>query len=268
MPHILSAEKISKMFAARRGRGNVLALSDASFTIDEGEFIALVGPSGCGKSTLARIIAGIEGASDGDVYFRGERVQGPSWKRGMIFQHYALLPWKTVFHNVELGLRYRGFRKPERARRVQDFIELVGLAGFADAYPHELSGGMKQRAALARTLVNDPELVLLDEPLISVDAQTRRILQSELLKIWGDDRPREQRKTMIYITHSIEEAVLLSDRIFVMSTRPGRVIKTVDNDIPRPRTDDVQATAAFGEICRSIWSLIEPDARKAMLYAD
>lgn len=247
----ISVRGVDKRFAAR-GR-EVFALRDASLEVRPNEFLTLLGPSGCGKSTLLQIIAGLEESSAGKVEFRGERkASGPMTT--MVWQKYALFPWRTVLGNVVFGSEVRRMKKRERLERGLEFINVVGLDGFEDAYPHELSGGMQQRAALARALCNDPEILLMDEPLAALDAQTRALMQVELLRIW--DR---YRKTVVYVTHSIDEAVLLGDRIAVMTARPGRIKEIIPVTLPRPRTLDMLTTHEFHAIAHHAWSSIKAE---------
>ncbi|MFB6124271.1 MAG: ABC transporter ATP-binding protein [Haloferacaceae archaeon] len=221
-------------------RQTVQALDGVDFTVEPGEFVCIVGPSGCGKTTLFRTIAGLESPTDGVVRLDGDPVTGPGTDRGMVFQEYGLFPWRTVRGNVAFGLEEQGVDGAERDRRVSRMLDLVGLEAFADAYPKELSGGMKQRVGIARALAVDPELLLMDEPFGSVDAQTRDMLHGELLDIWS-----RTQKTVLFVTHDVEEAVTLADRVVVMAADPGRVrdVVDVDHDRPRRRTDpDFAAT--------------------------
>jgi NitT/TauT family transport system ATP-binding protein len=217
------------------GHQTVDALGDASFTVADGEFVCLVGPSGCGKTTLFRLIAGLEPATTGEVRIHGQPVDGPGIDRGMVFQEYNLFPWRTVAENVRFGLDRPACDCTDCAARVAELVDLVGLEGFEDAYPKELSGGMKQRVAVARALAVDPDVLLMDEPFGSIDAQTRGRLQRELLRIWQDTR-----KTVLFVTHEVDEAVQLADRVVVMGANPGHVARTVEVPLSRPRerTDD------------------------------
>jgi NitT/TauT family transport system ATP-binding protein len=229
-------------------RQTVQALEDVNFAVGAGEFVCLVGPSGCGKTTLFRLIAGLESPTTGVVELDGAPVTGPGPDRGMVFQEYGLFPWRTVRGNVAFGLEEQGLDRTAREARVEEMIDLVGLDGFGDAYPKELSGGMKQRVGIARALAVDPELLLMDEPFGSVDAQTRDMLHRELLDVWG-----ETEKTVLFVTHDVEEAVTLADRVVVMAANPGRVreIVPVDLDRPRQRTDP-----AFADYVERIRGLI------------
>ena len=264
----LRLRSVAKQFLAARATAPTLAVADFSLDIDAGEFVCIVGPSGCGKSTVLNLIAGLDAASGGTIEMDGRAVAGPGADRGVMFQDYALMPWQTVEGNVGFGLAYgtpgQGLSAEQRAARVRHHVELVGLKGSEKKYPHQLSGGMRQRVALARLLANGPEILLLDEPLGALDAQTRLILQVELLRIWGETRSREQRKTAIFITHDIEEAVFLGDRVVVMSSHPGRVKAVLNVDLPRPRRESVRADPRFAELSERIWGLIRDEAYRAI----
>jgi NitT/TauT family transport system ATP-binding protein len=254
---------VSKSYALPRG-AEFEAIRSVDLSMTEGEFVTILGPTGCGKSSLLRIVAGLEPPSAGRVIFDGAPIEGPSWRRGMVFQEYALPPWKTVAQNVELGLKFRGVAPKERAEIARRYITLVGLAGFETRYPRELSGGMRQRCALARTLANDPELLLMDEPFAAVDAQTREILQDELLNIWGQHLEVSKRKMVLFVTHAIDEAVFLSDRVVVMSSRPGVIKETFANPLPRPRTQQTRSSTSFLEVRDHLWGLLKAETLKAM----
>ncbi|MDG5776954.1 ABC transporter ATP-binding protein [Haloarculaceae archaeon H-GB1-1] len=243
----IEVDGVGKAFDSGSG-DRVQALSNVDFAVDEGEFVCIVGPSGCGKTTLFRIIAGLETPTSGTVRLDGDAVTEPDMDRGMVFQEYGLFPWRTARGNVEFGLEQTDADERERARRAQEMIDLVGLDGFEDAYPSELSGGMKQRVGIARALAVDPEVLLMDEPFGSVDAQTRDMLHDELLRIWA-----KTEKTILFVTHDVEEAVTLADRIVVLTNGPGTVneIVPVDLDRPRSRTDD-----AFGRHQERVLDLI------------
>lgn len=247
----------------------VVAVDDLSFDIDPGEFVAIVGPSGCGKTTVLSMLAGLEHQTSGDMLMDGRAILGPGSERGVMFQDYALFPWKTVAGNIGFGLEYgpagAGLSRAERDRRVTSVIDLVGLNGSEGKYPHQLSGGMRQRVALARLVANEPEILLMDEPLAALDAQTRIILQDEMLRIWGQDRPALERRTVVYITHSIDEAVFLADRVIVLSAHPGRLKQIVEVDLPRPRNDATRKTLEFAQLCERIWSLIRDEAFRATM---
>ncbi len=212
-------------------RKTVQALEDVSFEVTPGEFVCIVGPSGCGKTTLFRIVSGLEAPTSGTVYVDDEPVREPNSSMGIVFQEYHLFPWRTVRGNVAFGLEKSGVPESEHADRVRQLVELVGLEGFEKSYPKSLSGGMKQRVALARALAVDPDLLLMDEPFGAVDARTRAMLQDELLDIW-----RRTEKTVLFVTHDVEEAVTLADRVLVMERDPGSIRETVEIDLPRPRS--------------------------------
>ncbi len=219
---------LSKRF--EKDRRMIVALDDLSLEVKEGEFVCLLGPSGCGKTTVLRIVAGLEAKSQGSVKVSGTEVQDAGPDRGMVSQEFALFPWRTVKRNIEFGLEVKGVPPEKRAEVSSRLIELVGLRGFEDSHPRELSGGMKQRVAIARALANDPKVLLMDEPFGSLDAQTRNLMQKELLRIWSATR-----KTVMFVTHSVEEAVFLADRIVVMTARPGKVREVIDVPLTRPR---------------------------------
>lgn len=228
----------------------VTALSEVNFGIERGQFVSLLGPSGCGKSTCLRIVDGvIDPDPGGQVLLHGKPVLGPGFDRARIFQSFALLPWKTVRENVELGLRWRGAPAVERRKVSDRYLEMIGLTAFAGKYPSELSGGMKQRVGIARALALDPDILLADEPFASVDALTREVLQDELLLIWSDTK-----KTVLFVTHSIEEAIYLSDRIIVFSGSPGRVVADIQVPLARPREHRMKESPEFGRLREEIWS--------------
>ncbi|NHN64482.1 ABC transporter ATP-binding protein [Haloarcula sp. JP-Z28] len=230
-------------------QGSVQALQDVTFDVSAGEFVCIVGPSGSGKTTLFRIIAGLEPATAGTVYLGGDPVEGPGPELGLVFQEYHLFPWRTVSGNVGFGLEKQGVNSERRQQRVDELLELVGLDGFADSYPRDLSGGMKQRVALARALAVNPDLLLMDEPFGAVDAQTKRMLQDELLDIWS-----ETGKTILFVTHDVEEAVKLADQVIVMASEPGRIREIVEVDMDRPRS---RSDAEFGDYYERILGLIQ-----------
>jgi NitT/TauT family transport system ATP-binding protein len=225
---LLEIKDVSKLFLSDGKQ--MEALHEINLSIGDHEFVCFIGPSGCGKTTLLRIIAGLEAPSIGTAYLEGQPIRGPGPERGMVFQEYSLFPWRTVLENVEFGPELKGVPKAERVERSRQYLKLVGLDKFEHRYPHELSGGMKQRVAIARALVNDPKALLMDEPFGALDAQTRNIMQSELLRIW-----EEEKKTIIFVTHSVDEAIYLADRIVIMSARPGRIKDIISIDLPRPR---------------------------------
>jgi NitT/TauT family transport system ATP-binding protein len=249
-------EGVSHTYRPARGRP-VLALDDVSLEVRPREFVALLGPSGCGKSTLLYLIGGFLPVERGRVLVDGSPVAAPGPDRGIVFQHFALFPWKTVRANVLYGLERAGLPRAEREARAQNFIELVGLTGFEDAYPSQLSGGMKQRAAIARTLAVDPKILLMDEPFGALDAQTRSLMQAELIVIW-----RRTPKTVIFVTHDVQEAVYLSDRVAVMSARPGRIKTIIDTRFDKSDPHCFKAKA-FVDKVDEIWDLVRVEAMKA-----
>ena len=264
----LQMRGMTKTFIAPRTGQTTLAVADVSLDIEAGEFISIVGPSGCGKSTVLNMIAGLDKPSSGSLLKDGAPIAGPGADRGVMFQDYALMPWQTVQDNVGFGLRHgtpgKGFTPVQREERIRHFVELVGLNGSEKKYPHQLSGGMRQRVALARLLANGPDILLMDEPLGALDAQTRLILQIELLRIWGQTAPRDQRKTAVFITHDIEEAVFLADRVVVMSSHPGQVRAVLLVDLPRPRGEHTRSDPRFGHLAEEIWGLIRDEAYRAI----
>jgi NitT/TauT family transport system ATP-binding protein len=253
----LEAQNIWKLFS-RRGEA-VEALHDVSIQVGAGEFVSIVGASGCGKTTLLRIVDGLVAPTRGAIRVNGQPVSGPGPDRGFVFQQDALFPWRTVIDNVVFGLEVQGRARRETRERANAFLQLVGLTGFEHLFPHELSGGMRQRANLARALTIDPDVLLMDEPFAALDAQTREIMQSELLRIW-----RSNRKTVLFVTHQIDEAVYLSDRVVVMTSRPGRVKAILEVDIPRPRDLSIKRTPRFLELVDEIWKMIEEEVKAAL----
>jgi NitT/TauT family transport system ATP-binding protein len=253
----ISLRGVSKVFSAR-GR-QVTALQDVSLDVHSGEFLVIVGPSGCGKSTLLDLLGGLGTVSAGEIAINGEPVTGPGPDRGIVFQQYALLPWRTALSNIEFGLEAAGASRRDRADRARHFLDLVGLSGFADRYPHELSGGMKQRVAIARSLAVDPDVLLMDEPFAALDAQTRDTLQDELLRIW-----EQTGKTVVFITHGIDEAVYLGQRVAVMTSRPGRIKQVVEIPLgSRKATEDLRSDPLFARYRHEIWSLLRDEVVKA-----
>jgi len=232
-------------------RGEVVALNGVNLEIEENEFVCVVGPSGCGKSTLLNNIGGLDTPTSGHIYVDGEEVQGPSPKRGIVFQQYALFPWLTVEKNIQFGLKLQKKSEEECAEITQKYLKMVDLESFAKAYPKELSGGMKQRVAIARAYAVNPEVLLMDEPFGALDAQTRTQLQSELLETW-----EKERKTCFFITHDVEEAIILAQRVVIMCARPGRVKDIVDIDIPYPRTQETKMSPRFLELKNYIWGQV------------
>ena len=236
------------------------ALSDINLAIADGEFISIVGPSGCGKTTFLRIVAGLESASGGEVRIDGEVVKKPGIDRGFVFQSDNLLPWRTVLANALIGPEVAGTVGAAARRRTVDLLKLVGLGGFEQYFPRQLSGGMRQRVNLARALAVDPKILLMDEPFAALDAQTREIMQTELIRIW-----EQGRKTVLFVTHQIDEAVFLSDRVFVFARRPGRIREAVTIDLPRPRALSLKRTPEFVRYVDHIWQMIEEDVRESVL---
>jgi NitT/TauT family transport system ATP-binding protein len=235
-------------------RAPVRALDAFDMDVEDGEFISIVGPSGCGKSTFLNVLLGLIKPDAGEVLMHGRKITGPGSERAMVFQEFGLLPWRTVQHNIELGLELKRIAAVKRRLIAERLISLVGLAGFESHYPHELSGGMKQRVGLARALATDPEVLLMDEPFAALDAQTRDLMQVELLRIW-----REARKTVLFVTHQIDEAIYLSDRVLVMSRRPGRTKRVFDINLPRPRDYEMRVTPEFNDLKLEIWNTLKDE---------
>ncbi|MDR7563189.1 MAG: ABC transporter ATP-binding protein [Armatimonadota bacterium] len=242
------------------GRRRVTALQNFSLEVQAGEFCCIVGPSGCGKSTFLRVLAGLVSHTAGRVEIRREDASLPL--TAMVFQEHALLPWRTVLDNVAFGPENRGIPKAERYRHAREILAKMGLSGFEHAYPHQLSGGMKQRVGIARALANDPEVLLMDEPFAALDAQTRNLMQEELLRVWA-----QFGKTVIYVTHAIDEAVLLGDRVVVMTARPGRIKAVVPVNLERPRTLEQKGSARFAELYNEIWYLLREEVDAALREA-
>ena len=243
-----------------RTGGRLLALDNINLSVEEGEFVTIVGPSGCGKTTFINIADGLLKPTGGKIMLDGKEVTGPGNDRAMVFQDPCLLPWRTVLRNVLFGLECRGLGGDAERERALKFIKLVGLSGFEDHYSHELSGGMQQRCNLARALTVDPEILIMDEPFASLDAQTREIMQMELLRIWN-----EAKKTVLFITHQINEAIYLADRVIIFGARPGRVKDVLKIDIPRPRKLEVKRDRQFLEYEDKLWNLIEEEVKKTMV---
>ncbi len=250
---MLEVKNITKMF------NDFVVLKKICMTFREGEFVCVVGPSGCGKTTLLRIIAGLESADEGEVYVDGKLMNEPSREKGMVFQEFALFPWRTVRKNVEFSLEFREIPATDRKFLSEKYIALVGLSGWEDKYPYELSGGMKQRVAIARALANDPKILLMDEPFASVDAQTRNMLQSELLKIW-----KETRKTIVFVTHSIDESVYLGEKIIVLTSPPAKIKNVHEIDLKRPRD---RTSMEFTKIRKKILGEVAEEVKLQSLSA-
>lgn len=256
--------RVSKVYRSPSSTEDIVAVTDVSASLATGEFVSIVGPSGCGKSTLLRIVAGLIPATSGEVRVGGRSNPPPGPDRAFIFQNDALLPWRKIRENVMLGLELSGTSRKQARVTAERLLRLVGLEAFAGRYPHELSGGMRQRANLARGLAVDPPVLLMDEPFGALDAQTREMMQAELLRIWLTDR-----KTVLFITHQIEEAVYLSDRVLVMSARPGRICREVEVDLPRPRDPEIRYSDRFTSLTREIWEALRDEVlRAARLEAD
>jgi ABC-type nitrate/sulfonate/bicarbonate transport system ATPase subunit len=233
---------LKKVFESGK-RGNIEALNGINLQVGKGEFISLIGPSGCGKTTLLQIIAGLEEPTSGEILINGKGINGPRPECGIVFQEYALFPWRTVRENIEFGPKMRGVPKKERREIAQNYIELAGLRGFEDRYPHEISGGMRQRTAIARALVNSPDILLMDEPFSAVDSQLRELLQEEILRIW-----HQTRKTILFVTHNIDEAIFLADKVVVLTARPAKVKGVVHVELSRPRQRETRVNPIFHEL--------------------
>ncbi len=250
-------DHISKVYTDRRGE-KTEALRDIHFAIEENEFVVVVGPSGCGKSTLLSIIGGLLSSTSGQVAFEGARADSKP-HTAIVFQDFALFPWRTVLKNIVYGLEEQGLSYSDQLKISKKYIAMVGLQGFEDKYPHQLSGGMKQRVSIARALVTDPHLLLMDEPFSALDAQTRTLMQYELSRIW-----EETQKSFLYITHHIQEAVFLGDRVVVLSRRPGRILDIIKIDLPRPRSEHLTIEKRYLEYVDTIWRYIKEQAREAL----
>lgn len=253
----LSSNDLDVTYVNNKTGAEVIALQDINLNIKEGEFICIVGPSGCGKTTFLNTVAGLIKPSRGSIFLDGKKINGPGIDRSVVFQTPSLFPWRTVIQNVLYGVEIQKRVSKETKKKAKEYIEMVGLKGFENHYPHELSGGMQQRVNLARALTVEPSLLLLDEPFSALDAQTREFMQKELLRIWN-----ETKKTSLFITHQIDEAVYLADRVFVFGARPGRVVDIVDVTIPRPRDLNIKRDPEFLKQIDYIWSLIEKESTK------
>lgn len=256
LPPKVSIRNVSKRYQTTLG--SHLALDNFSLDVADGEFVCIVGPSGCGKSTVLRMMAGLEDISSGSIQIRAGATPGKPLN-SVVFQEYAIFPWKTVIENVAFGLQMRSVPEKERLDTARYWLDRVGLTKFANYYPHQLSGGMKQRVSIIRAIANDPEVLLMDEPLGALDAQTRVLLQEELLRIW-----EETKKTVVYITHSLDECVLLGDRVVLMSAQPGRILATYDIDLERPRSIATTNTPRFAEYRAEIWANLRDEVVRSM----
>ena len=254
----LLVEKVSRSFPGVRGGAPVRALMPIDLNVAENDFITILGPSGCGKSTLLRIIAGLDRPSEGRVLLDGREVRAPGPDRGMVFQSYTLFPWLTVAENIAFGLREKGVPEAQRKEIVANYVQLVGLKGFENHWPKQLSGGMQQRTAIARALANDPEILLLDEPFGALDNQTRGLMQELLLGIW-----ERERKTVLFVTHDIEEAIFMASRVIVMSARPGHIKSDVTVDLPHPRSYTIKTSPEFSELKARLTEEIRVEAMQA-----
>jgi NitT/TauT family transport system ATP-binding protein len=254
MARKLEIADLSKSF------GDLEALRGINVAVERGEFISVVGPSGCGKTTFLRMVAGLESATAGTILLDGKPLAGPGGNRGFVFQNDSLLPWRTVLSNALIGPEVAGAVGQTERKRTLDLLKLVGLGGFENYYPRQLSGGMRQRVNLARALAIDPDVLLMDEPFAALDAQTREIMQTELLRIW-----EQGRKTVLFVTHQIDEAVFLSDRVLVFARRPGRLQESVEIKLPRPRALDIKRKPEFIAYVDHIWKLIEDDVRASVI---
>ncbi len=257
----VSIENVSLRFKSRGG-DDVIALNNLSMQIPDKQFAVIVGPSGCGKSSLLDIIAGLKEPSGGQCKLDGEVIEGPGAERGMVFQNYSLFPWLTVIRNIEFGLNLKKIPAKECAERARYYVNAVGLGGFESAYPKQLSGGMKQRVAIARSLANDPKILLMDEPFGALDSQTRTVMQELLLGVW-----EKNQKTVLFVTHDIDEALFLGEKVYVMSARPGRIIDTISVDFPHPRNYDMLTSAPCVDLKRRIHHNLHSEVHKAMAAA-
>lgn len=257
----ITAKNVNKFFQVKNEENqsdSLVILDDFQLEVKEGEFLSILGPSGCGKSTFLNILGGLDSQSSGEIFVDDQVVTGAGNNLGYVFQAYALFPWRTVLENVGAGLEIRGVKRKERREIAKEYIDLVGLGEFTNRYPHELSGGMKQRVAIARALAYQPEVLLMDEPFAALDAQTREVLQYELLRIW-----EETHKTIVFVTHSIDEAVFLSDRVAVMTARPGRIKEIIEVPLARPRSEELRNSPEFAGIRHQAWELLKDEVLQA-----
>ena len=261
---ILLARGVTKTFGSADNASHMVrALEDISLEVREGEFVSIIGPSGCGKSTFLGIVGGLVPGREGEIFVKGERVQGPHRAIGIVFQEESTFPWRTAIGNAGFGLEMQGVGKAERDRKALEMIRLVGLTGFENRYPSELSGGMKQRVAIARALVMEPKILLMDEPFGALDEQTRIILGEELLRIRD-----KLGQTILFVTHNINEAVQLSDRVVVMTARPGRIKETFAIDLPRPRDSSIIASDRFGKLVAQVWNTLREESLRGFQQAE
>jgi len=263
----IKSENVKKKFKLKEGQevnnngtisNEIEVLDGVNLSIRKEEFLTLVGPSGCGKSVFLDIISGLTNLTSGKVYHDDKTIDGPNIKTGYVFQQYALFPWRNALSNIEFGLEAQGVPKEERVKTARKLLSLFGLTGFEDRFPYQLSGGMQQRVAIARALATNPDVLLMDEPFAALDAQTREILQSELLRIWENTHT-----TVIFVTHSIDEAVFLADRVAVMTARPGVIKQIIEIDLPRPRAGDIRSSAEFADNRQKVWAALKEEVLKA-----
>jgi len=255
----IKAVKVNKTFS--NGKNSVVAIKDLNLEIEEGEFTVILGPSGCGKTTFLHLLAGFEKPTDGQLLLNGKSIDKPGRDRGFVFQDHSLFPWRTVMGNVKFGLEMEGLEEAEATKKAQEYIDLVSLTGFEDAYPHTLSGGMKQRVGIARAFAYDPDVLLMDEPFGSLDAQTRKVMQRELVKIWRKLEEKEKKKTIVFITHSVIEAVFLADKVYVFTARPSSVKGAFHIDLPRPRD---YSGDRYLEVRSNVLELLEEEVQKSV----
>lgn len=244
---MIEIEGISRQFQTRDG-GTFDALKDVNFSVQDKEFFSILGPSGCGKTTLLKMVAGLVKPTGGRILIDGRPIDGPGEERAMVFQHFVLLPWADILTNIAFGLEMKGMSRSDAREAARPYLGRVGLTGFGEHYPHELSGGMQQRVGLARALAVGPDILLMDEPFGALDAQTRQLMQEDLLRLWDGEQ-----KTVIFVTHSMDEAAYLSDRVLVMDTHPGKVKEILDIPLPRPRDESVRRSKVFGELTSHMW---------------
>ncbi len=264
MKNSLKLEGVNCTFPARAGNAGYTAVANVDLEVMEGEFVSVVGPTGCGKSTLLNVAAGLLAPTHGSVAVFGERLQGINTRAGYLFQSEALMPWRTALQNVTAALEFRGIAAAKARARAMDWLKRVGLAAHGHKYPHELSGGMRKRVALAQTLILDPKILLMDEPFSALDVQTRSLMENELLNLWAQDR-----KSVVFVTHDLEEAISLSDRVVVMSAGPAsRLIGEFAIDLPRPRdVSEIRLTPRFVELHKLIWQALRDEVQKAYAHA-